>query len=249
MVNININGNSLAEGYCGFSENLASSFIDCHLWKALGYDSSLEMGTDCTFMVRLRCKIFNPLASQFTILRGEKLVTMKRVNILEQMSIEIDYLTQEPQLSISELVQDLNYLFTSWLVNIEYKYPMAFSFYGRHFLQINYSTLNKTISAVFDPVVIEALEKMQRLEGQVTEKKEYDLHDILLTNIINMQDNEIMTEYNTLNILKELDNSPHRLKACKKFSFDYDDTSIPLKNRVYNLQVWKETKLSSYTWR
>jgi hypothetical protein len=272
-VNIKINGNPLKKGYSKLQESLASSFIDCNLWRALGYDSSLEMNSDCTFMVGLVCKIFNPISNQFTTLNGEKLIAVDRVNILEKITVDIEYLTQDFELSIEELVQDFNHLFTSWIINIEYKYPMVFSFYGRHFFLLNYSTLSKTISEVFGPVVLEALEKLelilknelQELDGRFlkhlqqnksrevnfqlpsNQKQLYDLHQILLSNIIKLQNNEVMTEFNTLNILKELDNSHYRQKMCRKFNHNYDDKAISLKNKVYDLKVWNETKLSSYT--
>ena len=224
-------------------------------------------------MVGLVCKIFNPISNQFTTLNGEKLIAVDRVNILEKITVDIEYLTQDFELSIEELVQDFNNLFTSWIINIEYKYPMVFSFYGRHFFLLNYSTLSKTISEVFGPVVLEALEKLelilknelQELDGRFpkhlqqnksrevnfqlpsNQKQLYDLHQILLSNIIKLQNNEVMTEFNTLNILKELDNSHYRQKMCRKFNHNYDDKAISLKNKVYDLKVWNETKLSSYT--
>lgn len=195
-------------------ENLAES----PLWSRLRYDAALQQTTNPP-VVEMQCQIFNAITAD---------LTSATFNRMDSVDVKFGYFTSEILLSTEKLITALLRSVRSLLVNLEFRYPFVFSFYGRHLLYTNYNWLIKDIH------------ELQR--GSVTSPSasvlEQDANVIFVLTLSSMQ-KRILHEFNTLNIMKECDLSARRRTSCRKQMEKGDDDlpSASIKNKVVDFSI------------
>lgn len=183
------------------------------VWKQLQYQASI----DDDGRIELACEIFSHVRND--------LKQMENIQYFHLLIINYNFSCSGTKLELKQYLSLLEYLLISLLLNIELKYPLIFSFYGRHLFQRNYSMIVKTIEELSNP----------KIEGP---KFECNRNQILSNNMRKLQ-RKILYEYNTLNILKECNDSSSRRKSCdnyKKKSADYRLGTGPIKCMVYDMR-------------
>lgn len=182
------------------------------MWKQLQYLSNI----DDEGRIELTCGIFSHVRND--------LRQVENIQYFHLLIINHNFTCSEAKLGLKQYLSLLEYLLISLLLNIELKYPLVFSFYGRQLFQRNYNMILKTIEELSNPII----------DGP---KFECNRNQILSDNIRKLQ-RKILYEYNTLNILKECNDSSSRRKSCdnfKKKPVDYKLGSGPIKCTVYNM--------------
>ncbi|KAK6458103.1 uncharacterized protein RJT20DRAFT_133543 [Scheffersomyces xylosifermentans] len=196
---IAINGNCLYQNdYNSLIERMGSSIASAPYWNSLELEPHLLYHSNQnSFSLELSCKIFSSLKDQQNL----DTTTGAERNTLENMCVTLNLFTQDKEISILNIVQDFNYLLSSWLVNMEYKFPLIFSFYGRQCFKINYKWLLKCTDEILDPQMTRILQ-LQRSINKL---------EVLTENLIKMQ-RRILAEYNIINNVLEMARSSHHYK-------------------------------------
>lgn len=199
-------------------ERLSSDNIN-HLDGEISSDYSNE-GPDIhanKLHVRLRCKVFDHIFPD----TGLELT----VGFVRNVFITFKMTSPKLALHFQRLVDNLQYCLSSLFLNLEFKYPFVFSYYGRRLIQLNYKTLTHTMAMLHTPLGI-------------TETPE--THSVVAIALGKLQ-NAISTEFNNLNIMKECDFNHHRSRLCRKFDSlaVVDDSRWSIKSKAFKLLVFE----------
>ncbi|KAK6463916.1 hypothetical protein DFJ63DRAFT_55683 [Scheffersomyces coipomensis] len=228
--NLYLNGNQLLDSsYNYLIDRLGSNICRSSYWNALEVKPSLRIDNSSSFQLDLQCLIFDGIINEFIEFdsNGNTVqVFDKEVNILKEMTIDIRYQTWETELLMDDFLHDLNYMISSWLVNIEYIFPLVFSVYGRQVFKLNYTSLKRCISEMND----------HQLDKLISNASSSNNHQSLILNLDKLQV-RIMNEYNILNILKEIDHSNYRYKVFINNKGKTSKQTMGVKNFPYSLAL------------
>lgn len=235
-------------------DDFSECFYSSSIWKFLELEPNLiidnkDEKNNHSFRIEFACKIFNPINNDFLQTINETSIELcndKKINVLKNMNLKFEYLTNFNEIKFIEIIEDFNYLFCSWLINIEYIFPFIFSFYGRQFFKINYPWTIKCVKEIFDEPVALDLNENRNIKKQ----------KVLLNCLLKIQ-NIVLEEYNTLNIFKEIDQSTQKRKNCiflkdiffkkmnsnKSFFVDFNYKKNNIKNIVYQLEAIDVSKM------
>lgn len=175
-------------------------------------NTSLFIRDDKTtsFLLDLECNVSTPIIND---LLDMKSAFPNSINLLSLVDLDFHYNTFQPKLQLADIVEALNYLLGSLFINLEFKFPFVFSFYGRKLFKTNYNWLVRNLdemlcqSPVSFPSVI------------------HNKNEAFLQSMKSMQ-LKALAEYNTLNIMKECDMSGSKLDACKKYRSHFLDLGL-----------------------
>lgn len=189
-------------------------------WEQLMYEVESDPGestaesTSATTSLVLKCKLFNSISHDFTHLP---------VAYLKLLVMNFECWTPNPRIHIETLTEYLQYSITSLLLNLEYKYPFVFSFYGKRFVEVNYHTLVRSTTDLLTPFQ----------GGDIPDK------NAILSHCLAKLQWHVLFEFNTLNVMLECDRNSYRQKMCRESfaakSIEYERKL--LKNSVYSLVV------------
>lgn len=208
---------------CRISGRLLSAIMatlgESSLWSRLRY-SAIPQNEGGVLALELQCQLFSAIAVD---------LSCATFNSVDSVHFEFGYFTSEVSVSIEMLVSALLRSLASLVLNLEYRYPFVFSFYGRELLYTNYNWLIKDIH------------ELQR--GSITSRPstvfEQDTNVIFVLILSSMQ-RRILSEFNTLNIMKECDASAPRRSRCRKQMEKTADEQLPstnIKNKVLDLRI------------
>jgi len=211
-------------------EAIGHSFVECCYWKHIDMVTSLFIRDNKTssFLLDLECKVSTPIISD---LLDIKVAFPNSVNLLDLIDLDFHYNTFQPKLRLIDIVEALNYLFSSLIINLEFKFPFVFSFYGRKLFKTNYNWLIRNL----DEVLCTSLPNHPSIT--------HDKSVAFLQSMKNIQ-LKALAEYNTLNVMKECDTSGSKLDTCKRNRSRFLDSDIPytpyspIKTMVYDLELF-----------
>ena len=189
-----------------------------------------------SFLLDLECKVSTPIIND---LLDMKSAFPNSTNLLSLMDIDFHYNTFQTKLQLVDIVEALNYLLGSLFINLEFKFPFVFSFYGRKLFKTNYNWLIRNLDEVLCPSPV-------NLPPSVHNKNEAFLQSMKSIQL------KALAEYNTLNIMKECEMSRSKLDACKKYKRCFLDLGSPptpnitIKTMVYDLQVFDLKAIESH---
>lgn len=194
-------------------ENLIESQLDA---EAVNKDSD-----DNKISVDLRCQAFDSILPD--------LLLIKSIEYLRNLTIDFSMTSACSNIYYHVLVENIQYSLSSLLLNLEFKYPFVFSYYGRHLLRLNYRNLTLNM-AMLAPPLIENSSKLSQIVEIALAKLE----------------NAIVTEFNTLNVMKECDLSAHRTKMCREYinKLVKDDARRSIKSKAYSVTFISRTDLA-----
>lgn len=199
-------------------------------------EPSLFVGNDGTsFQICLSCGVTGPIINEILKLKS---VFPGDINLLELVTLNFHYNTHLPTLLLPNLVEALNYLVGSLILNLEFKFPLVFSFYGRCLFKTNYNWLIRNID--------ELLAASPPNEVQVSRDK----NSVFLRTLKNIQ-LKILSEYNTLSLMRECDNSSSRIDACRRYrrrlsTGPHSILNTSVKAMVYDLQVFNLQSIENH---
>lgn len=173
---------------------------------------------DSTLGIALVCKLFNSLHTDLARLL---------VDQLEHVHAVFEYWTPSSRVYLRSFLGHFQYLLTSLVVNLEYKYPFVFSFYGKQLVQLNYKNLIRTLTELATPLD----NASQPDHSEILNRAFCKLHV------------HILTEYNTLNVMKECDTLAYRLKQCRNYKTSSRDKRS-IKNKAYCLRVLADSNVN-----
>ncbi|SGZ52637.1 CIC11C00000001335 [Sungouiella intermedia] len=214
---------------------MRQSIIESPLWNSLMYEVAdilnVSIGSEnvegefdantCnhdsltpSIFLQLRCNLFNKISDDFAYLS---------VNELSHLAVTFRCWTPNPRIHCDTLMDYFQYTFTSLIVNLEYKFPLVFSVYGKRLVKVNYSNLVRS-----------TLELATPLDGSSTPD-----HNMVLSQVLRKLQSFILYEYNTLNIMMECDTNKYRSKMCKESmtTGKCDFALKSLKNSAFCLRV------------
>lgn len=145
-------------------------------------------------------------------------------NTLEEMTVVLEMLTEKPSVELFRMVQNWNYMLTSFLANMEYKFPVVFSYYGRKLFALNYKSMLRCIDEICDV-------QMYCLGGGEINKQL-----VLAKNLEKLQ-KVIMTEYNLINNMLEIAGSRNKYKSCVEAKKSSKNSGYSLKSRTYLVKL------------
>lgn len=134
-MNILVNGTNL---HGLLAESIANSFETSLFWSQLEYLVKVSLDNKFSFETSLECQIFHPIINELVEL-GD------RVKLLDIMVVDFSFYTKGDNLELNQLIEAMEYSFISLFINLEYKYPLIFSNYGRKFFKENYSWVVRSV--------------------------------------------------------------------------------------------------------
>lgn len=167
-----------------------------------------------SLQVNLRCQVFDSIVPD--------LPQNDNVGFLRTLSIDFEITSPKSTIHFLQILQNLQYCLSSLVLNLEFRYPFVFSYYGRQLIRLNYKCLTRTMAIL-----------NVALEGEET-----DVSQVMMRALAKLQ-NAILTEFNTLNVMKECDYSSHRIKLCREYleKLVTDDTRRSIKCKAYCVKV------------
>lgn len=169
---------------------------------------------NATVILIMKCQLFNKISGDLKHLP---------VSYLSRLHLTFECWTPNLRIYLETLKEYLQYALTSLMINLEYKYPFVFSFYGKRFVEVNYQSLVRSTTDLMTP-----------LHGDETPDK-----NVVLRHCLEKLQSFILYEYNTLNIMMECDTNSYRLKMCRESlaTGNYEYYRKSLKNSVFCLLV------------
>lgn len=233
-VHLYINGNKLnAANYGGLVEGVGHSFASCRYWKQIDMDPSLFISNNnpvlegtASFLLGLDCNVTRPVFNQ---LLDVKTAVPTAINFLRLLDIDIYYNSLLSILKLADYVDALNYLFGSLFINLEFKLPFVFSFYGRKLFKTNYNWIVRNLG-----------ELSKTFPSYPSPTKDTN---VMFAQSLQTLQLKIRAEYNTLSVMKDCDASSSKLEAHRRYKARQFDVEIPLpatfpiKSMVYDLHV------------
>lgn len=187
--------------------------------------------------VGLRCQVFDSISTELS--------SETDVGYFQELSIEFQVSTPSFRIHFNFIMENLQYALSSLILNLEFKFPFVFSYYGRHLVQLNYQNLTTTLSALRRTNCQESTTKILevKLEPPEPKKESPEMKEEEPVPIIALKKlkRAILTEYNTLNVMKECDLNHHRSKLCRQFvnKLIEDDSKRSIKCKAYRATVFK----------
>ncbi|OBA19617.1 hypothetical protein METBIDRAFT_19740, partial [Metschnikowia bicuspidata var. bicuspidata NRRL YB-4993] len=155
------------------------------IWKSLMF-SPIEISEvlykesiDCDLKLLLRCDIFYPILPD--------LAHADNVRFLQHLAIKFEYWSLHRTVYFEDLFDTLQYLLTSLMMNLEFKFPLVFSYYGKQLVKINYKNLKRNATLLATP-----------LDNAYAPD-----HNAILGAVLRKLQGVILYEFNTLNVMKE----------------------------------------------
>lgn len=196
-----------------------------HVWEALflkhaqplvKVEECVEMDDANVFNLLLRCELMHPFIGDFAHIESVKYVKAVRV--------VFELWTPAANISFAELAGHLQYSVTSLLLNLEYKFPFIFSHYGKHLFHINYKNLLKVTLLLAKPF----------------DKSYIPDHNKIVHLVLFKLQAAIMSEFNTLNIMKECDIYKHKAQLCRDYlkARAANETFLDNSRRSFKLKPW-----------
>lgn len=209
----------LPNDYNCILEELANRIFNSLLWSQLDYSVSLFIKESIALC--LQCQVFESVREEVT-----------RSRSLEQVDLELHYVTEKSVVSIDTLYGGFDYLLQSWLMSADRALPLVFSYYGRQMFKTNYKWIKKTVNEVFDEEISKLL--------QITQPQSKS--EILMLNLEKLCKIRIHDEYNLINVLCELGADSRKRKGArdKKDTKPESDKSRCIKGSVYDLFIFRE---------
>ena len=201
-------------------------------------NTSLFIRDDKTssFLLDLECNVSTPIIND---LLDIKFAFPNSINLLELIDLDFHYNTFQSELRLVDIVEALNYLFSSLIINLEFRFPFVFSFYGRKLFKTNYNWLVKNLDEVLCP------------SSPNHPSIPHDKSAAFLQSMKNVQ-LKALAEYNTLSVMKECDTSGTKSDACKRYRRRFLDSGIPytpnspIKAMVYDLELFDLSSIESH---
>lgn len=128
------------------------------------------------------------------------------IGFLRQLKVDISFNTKSTSLGIDRLRYSFDYLMVTLFLNLEYKMPFIFSFYGRQLFRNNYRWGSRNINLM--------MQCQQDNHEELSEHKTSLCKAHLQT--LSTLELKMVSEYNTLRIMQECSESKTRFNSCKK---------------------------------
>lgn len=230
-MNINLNGNNIRwNTYRLLNVAISHSMLEGDIWNQLQYEPYLhpENDDDIGFKLTLKCNLFKKIETD--------LKKLEKVERFQLLILNFNYNTDREDLTLKDFVECFQYLLISLFLNLEFRYPFVFSFYGRRLFQNNYPWLIKQIDLLFT-------------EAETNTVLQKNKNKILRENLRRIQE-KILSEYNTLNIMKECDLSYSRRQSCQCYkskhlgNVDYQ-VNNSIKNMIFHLNFLDIKKIEA----
>lgn len=148
--------------------------------------------SDGDLRLTLRCELFHPILPD--------LAHAENVRFLQLLAIKYEYWSPHQAIYFEDIFDTLQYLLTSLMMNLEFKFPFIFSYYGKQLVNINYKSLIRNSTLLATPLDNTSVP---------------DHNEILAAVLLKLQ-LAILYEFNTLNIMKECESRPWQAKLCHK---------------------------------
>lgn len=183
--------------------------------KSVGHDQLDRQ--DC-LAVDLRCQIFDSIVPD--------LLLYEDVGYLRKLNIDLSIYSIETTLHFQDIIEYVQYSLSSLILNLEFKYPFVFSYFGRHITKLNYKSLTNRMAKLRIP-----------LDGSTNGSSDFSL--VALRKL----ENVILTEFNTLNVLKECDMSAHRMRLCSEYikGLVKDEAKRSIKCKAFKVSIFKQS--------
>lgn len=181
-------------------------------------DNTLLDPQNC-LTVDLRCKIFDSIAPEL-LLNGD-------VSYLRNLNVDLAVFSTDATLNFKDLIECMQYSLTSLILNLEFKFPFVFSYFGRQVTKLNYGALTNRMAKM-------------RIAFEEDSYQGINISAIALGKL----EKVILSEFNTLNVLKECDMGAHRFKLCSEYirGLVKDETKRSVKCKAYNVAVFKTSE-------
>lgn len=168
--------------------------------------------------VDLRCRVFDSILSDLEL--------DQTVGYIRNLALDFTMTSPKIALHLQSLIDNLQYSLSSLFLNLEFKYPFVFSYYGRQLIQLNYKALTRS---------------MAMLATSLEDSEVSELMSVVPIALGKLQ-RAILTEFNTLNVMKECDFNYHRSKLCRQFENlnIADDSRRSIKSKGFKLLVFEE---------
>lgn len=140
----------------------------------------------------LRCGLFHPIIPDLT--------HAKNVRFLQLLTVKYDFWTTRSTIYFQEFYDTFQYLLTSMMMCLEFKYPFVFSYYGKQLVKVNYKNLIRNATLLATP-----------LDNACVPD-----HSEILTAVLGKLQRAILYEFNTLNVMKECDLHRWQALLCRK---------------------------------
>lgn len=208
----------LSDG-CNFENIDSSPSVDFETEKGKLYENQSKFQGNLT--VDLRCKIFDSIVPE--------LLPNVDVGYLRQLNVDIAMFSVDATSNFHEVLDVLQYSLASLILNLEFKFPFVFSYYGRLLTKLNYKSLSGRIRKMGAP-----LNSEDHKSSEITS---------ISTITLGKLEKAILTEFNTLNVLKECDMSAHRLKLCLEHNKGLvkDESKRSIKCKAYKVGIFKRS--------
>lgn len=189
-----------------------------------------------SFLLDLECNVSTPIIND---LLDMKSAFPNSINLLSLIDLDFHFNTFQPKLQLADIVDAMNYLLGSLFINLEFKFPFVFSFYGRKLFKTNYNWLFRNLDEIL-------CSSPENLPSVIHNKNEAFLQSLKSIQL------KALAEYNTLSIMKECDMSGSKLDACKKYRSRFLDLGLPptpnisIKAMVFDLQLFDLKHIESH---
>lgn len=166
--------------------------------------------------VDLRCTVFD------SIVPG--LALDIDIGYLRNLVVDFSMHTPLSKMYFHVLMENLQYALSSLFLNLELRFPFVFSYYGRQLVQLNYTSLTRTMAMLATP-----------LDGSEPDEPSLVQH-VALAKL----QRAILSEFNTLNVMKECDMSYSRTRLCREYANKLvkDDPKMSIKSKAFRVAVF-----------
>lgn len=231
LVNLFVNGQLLGIGnYGNFVEDLGQNLASSNFWQHLGMESSLFLEDKSTIRLDLFSEGTEILDNELREING---YLPDSISFLRELTLGISFNTESTSLSTEKLRYSFNYSMVTLFLNLEQRMPFAFSVYGRQLFRNNYRWSSRNIN-----LMIQQETSVQLNEHKVSLCRAH--FQILCTLELKM-----VSEYNTLKIMQECNESKTRFNSCKKSRLRLSGgdpgpykPNVSIKSAVYDLNFF-----------
>lgn len=142
--------------------------------------------------VLLQCSLFHPMLPDLKYID---------VDYLNRLDVSFDLWTPRTRVYFDDVATLVDYLLCSVMLNLEYRFPFCFSYYGKQLVHVNYRHMLKNHTWFATPL------------DNSAQPNRNDMLRLVLRKLTA----GILSEYNTLNIMKECDLHQHRRALCRTY--------------------------------
>ncbi|KAM9920526.1 hypothetical protein OXX80_012421 [Metschnikowia pulcherrima] len=214
-IKVFVNDNSLEEE--GTLNLLQRQLENAPIWKHLMFSIvSAPVSDDVRgdLQLILRCDLIHPILPD--------LAHTKNVRFLQSLAIRFENWSPHSAVYFEDIFDNFQYLLTSLMLNLEFKYPLVFSYYGKQFVKVNYKSLIKNTTLFATPL----------------DNKSIPDHNIILSAVLRRLQRAILFEFNTLNVMKECDIRPWQASSCRQHQIARvgPDSKKSIKHKGFDLR-------------